>query len=118
MHIQRCLVVTWLVPRETAAISTHVLCTCDDIVSPDRFHSTQYREAARAGVVMIADSIPNSQFLIHFPDPFPGSDLPHGQPCSLYGLLSKREFDKLTSLKRKFGNISGFALKVKEAKRK
>ena len=26
MYLQRCLVVTWLVPRETAAISPHVLC--------------------------------------------------------------------------------------------
>ena len=27
VYLQRCLVVTWLVPRETAAVSGHVLCT-------------------------------------------------------------------------------------------
>ena len=27
VYLQRCLVVTWLVPRETAAVSAHVLCT-------------------------------------------------------------------------------------------
>ena len=26
MYLQHCLVVTWLLPHETAAISTHVLC--------------------------------------------------------------------------------------------
>ena len=26
-HLQYCLVVTWLVPRQTAAVSAHVLCT-------------------------------------------------------------------------------------------
>ena len=27
VYLQRCLVVTWRVPRESAAISAHVLCT-------------------------------------------------------------------------------------------
>ena len=27
VYLQRCLVVTWLVPRKTAAVSAHVLCT-------------------------------------------------------------------------------------------
>ena len=27
VYLQRCLVVAWLVPRETAAVSAHILCT-------------------------------------------------------------------------------------------
>ena len=27
VYVQRCLVVTWLVPGETAAVSAHILCT-------------------------------------------------------------------------------------------
>ena len=43
MYLQRCLVVTWLVPRETAAISARSVCTIQPRTMPRHFMQNHIR---------------------------------------------------------------------------